>query len=286
MAAIADLSDLINRATAGNSGTPENIFFYKGARSAGVALTAPISGRLHSMWVFDGIPGNGAIPTSAAIPDNSTAGGFAQADPGGSRQKWLYSFGSFNQFLSTVMLYDRLLHIGGLSGTSTAAQTVQGTTPSPALTRYNTNSTCIGNQIMVEIYTQVGNTATTITASYTNQDGTTGRTTVAQTFGGSNNNTQSRAFILPLQSGDTGVQAVKEVTLAATTGTAGNFGVTIIRPLAVSGTPTPGVSVFRDFTVGLPGIPEIKTDACLSLLYMAGQGTAGEFYGSASFVEA
>ena len=60
-----------------------------------------------------------------------------------------------------LVLYDRLLHIGGLNATTTAAQTVGG-----SLSRYTGGA---GNQIWVEIYTQIGTTATTITANYTNQ---------------------------------------------------------------------------------------------------------------------
>jgi hypothetical protein len=40
MAAITDLSDLINRQSGGNSGTPESVFFFKVPRVAGVAATA------------------------------------------------------------------------------------------------------------------------------------------------------------------------------------------------------------------------------------------------------
>ena len=46
MAAIANLSDLVNRMTGGNSGTPENIWFHKIARHDGAVVAAvPIAGR-------------------------------------------------------------------------------------------------------------------------------------------------------------------------------------------------------------------------------------------------
>ena len=41
MAAIADLSELINLQTGGNNGNPENIFYHKVGRVAGAAATAP-----------------------------------------------------------------------------------------------------------------------------------------------------------------------------------------------------------------------------------------------------
>ena len=65
MAAIADLSDLINRSTGGNSGTPDNLFFFKRARVAGAAATAPIAGRPASLWTYDGQPSAGTAPSGS-----------------------------------------------------------------------------------------------------------------------------------------------------------------------------------------------------------------------------
>jgi hypothetical protein len=46
------------------------------------------------------------------------------------------------------------------------------------VSRY-TGAAAAGNRIFVEIYTIIGTVATTVTASYTNENGTAGRTTVA-----------------------------------------------------------------------------------------------------------
>ena len=286
MGALADLSDLVNRVSGGGAATREALFFHKTPRINGTAATAPIQGRLHSLWTFDGYPSGGAVPTTAIIPDNTTQGALKQGSNSSGYQKYLYQFGVTALLGSTFILYDRLFQEGGFSGTTTTAQQVQGNPASPALTRYSTNATCVGNMILVEIHTAIGATATTITASYTNQAGTTGRTTIATTFGGTANNTQSRAFLLPLAAGDTGVQAVESVTVLATTGTAGNFAVSIIRPLAISGVGGPGLGGFRDFTVSLPGIPEVADGACLGLLYLSSSTTTNEMFGCVSLVEA
>jgi hypothetical protein len=37
--------------------------------------------------------------------------------------------------------------------------------------------------------------------------------------------------IMPLQAGDRGVKSVESLTLSASTGTAGNFGLTLFRPI-------------------------------------------------------
>lgn len=281
MAAITDISDLINLATGGNSGSPDNLFFFKNARVAGAAATATIAGRSNSMWQYDGSYGPGATPTVAEIPTRSTAGAIPFVAPGGSRTKWMIQFGASSLVSSTILLYDRLFHIGGLSGTSTASQTVQGAVPSPALTR---NTGGVGNMVFYEIYTAIGSTSTTLTMTYTDDAGNTGQTTTVN-IGGTGFNTAQRIQRIPLASGDKGVRAVASVQLTATTGTAGNFGITIAKPIAWLSTAAPGVLAYRDYTTGLPGIPDIDTNACLALMYTPVSTTASEIFGCCSFVE-
>lgn len=282
MGAIADLSDVVNRATGGNSGTPENVFFHKQARLAGAAATATIAGRPASLWRYDGQPGAGVAPGAVALCDNTTAGGLQQTDPSGGRQKWLLQFMANGLVGGQLILYDRLLHVGGLSGTSVAAQNVQTTTPSPALTRYTDG---LGNFVFAEIHTQIGATGTTLKMSYVDEGGNTQDSPLV-VWGGTGFREESRAVLLPLASGDRGVAAVKTVTATATTGTAGAFGVVIGHPLAYANIGTAGVPGWRDFVTGLPGVPEIKTDACLAFLWVPQSTTAPELWGSASMIEA
>jgi hypothetical protein len=279
MAAIANLSDFINRATGGNSGTPQEITVFKAARIAGAAPTTPIAGRLASLWQYDGNPGAGSLPgTSPVAPNNTTTGCLGQASPGGGREQWLTyaSIGGLNS--GGMLLYDRLLHISGLSGTVTLPQAVGGT-----LTR---NTGGVGNLIWVEIYTTVGTTATTITASYTNQAGTPGRTTTAVVFGGTANREGTRLIQLPLQAGDTGVQSVADVTVLASTTTAGNFGVTIAHP--VLWIPAPILGAGGDFSCLSKGRGpvEIESGACLAMAWIPATAAAPEFYANFHFLEA
>ena len=169
MAAITDLSDLINLQTGGNNGNPENIFYHKVPRVAGAAATNPIGGRGCSFWTYEGMPTGGAVPTTGSIPNRTTQGAIPFTPATGGRDKHLINT-SITPFISGVyLLYDRLFHEGGLDGTSTAAQTVQGSPASPALTRYTGGT---GNIAFYEIYTQIGATTTTLTMTYTNQAGT------------------------------------------------------------------------------------------------------------------
>lgn len=280
MAALTDLSDLIHRLTGGSSGSPETQFWFKTPRVSGVAATAPIAGRLQSMWTYDGYPAGGAVPTTAAIPDRTTTGALTFTAPGGSREKFLISAGVVPSATGVFLLYDRLFHIGGLSGTSTSAQTVQGSPASPALTR---NTGGVGNIAWAEIYTIIGTTGTTLTMNYVDQDNNSASSTI--NIGATNFREVTRAQRIPLAAGDSGIRSVTSVQLTATTGTAGNFGITIAQPLAWIPVGAAGVGGWRDYTTGLPGIPAIHTDACLALAYIVTGTTAPELWAAATFVE-
>lgn len=283
MTALTDLSDVVNRLTGGNSGTPESLWFHKVARDNGAAIVAiPVAGRPYSLWSYDGSPGQGVAPTTWVNPDNTTNGGLLQTDPGGGREKWLTQFFATGIFAGTLILYDRLGHNGNLSGTVTTAQTFTGT-----LTRY-TNG--VGNIAWYEIYgnttTILGATGTTCTMEYTNQAGTASRVTPAIVIGGTGFREGKQARFFPLQSGDTGIQSVQNVDLLASTGTAGAFGVTVAHVIASSVVNATGAGGWRDFITGLPGIPEIQTDACLGLLWLANGAAAPEVLGCAAMIEA
>jgi hypothetical protein len=281
MAAITDLSDLINRQSGGNSGTPENLFFHKVPRTAGAAVTAPIAGRGASIWIYDGMPAAGAVPTTAAIPTLATNGAIPFTAPTGGRDKHLISVSIAPTVPGVYLLYDRLLHIGGLNATLTTSQTVQGSPASPALTR---NTGGAGNIAFYEIYTIIGTTSTTLTMTYTNQEGTGSRTSTMN-IGGTAFREVTRMQRIPLAAGDTGIQSVQSVQLTATTGTAGNFGITIAQPLALIPVGAGGLMGWRDYTTGLPGIPVIDDNACLALMYIPNVATAVELFGSLGTIE-
>lgn len=284
MAALISLSDIVNRLTGGNNGTPEHLWFFKDARlQGGTAPGAPVAQRLHSLWTWAGHPSgadSATFPTTAANPDNTTQGTLKQTNPGGSRQKWLLGTEAGATAVGAIILYDRLLHSGGLDGTNITAQTVGGT-----LSRYTTSTEATGNQIWVEIYQDVGVTATTIQASYTNAAGTTGRTTTLTTFGGTGWKEANRIIPLSLQAGDSGVQAVASVTVTATTGTVGNFGVTIARPLVMIPVTQAGSSFIRDGIAGVPAVPEIKTNAALAIAFWANTTTIPQIFGGIHMIE-
>jgi hypothetical protein len=255
MTAISDLSQLINILTGGGAGAPQKPFMLKTNRVDAALATAPVVGQFTSLWLYEGCPSGGAAPGSVRIPTNATVGAHPLANPGGGRQLWLTAVEAAFNFPGVLLGYDRLLDDSGLSATVTTAQTVGGT-----LTRSTGGA---GNQIAIEIFALIGTTATTVTASYTNQDGTAGRTTLATAIGGTGAREAQRLIFLPLADGDTGVRSVESITLAASTGTAGDIGVLIIKPLATLGLNAAGAGT-QDYISGIPRLPEIDSGACIA----------------------
>lgn len=216
----------------------------------------------NSSWATAGNFPVGAIPGAAAIPTSATAGSLGQLNKAGAEQRaWLRRFnvsGVVGGVAASIALVDRLAHMGGLDGTLTTAQTVS----TPALTRFTAGA----DMAAVEIYTTIGTTATTYTCSYTNQAGTAARTSIAASIGTTSFNAARSVLPIPLASGDTMVKSVETITLAASTGTAGNFGVTLYKILGV----WPVNSTFVYPHTGAPEfgypMPAIPDNACLDLI--------------------
>ena len=220
----------------------------------------------------------GVAPTTAVVPTGTTTGALGQQNGSGTLA---IMGGNFSVAAPGVYLVcDRLSHQGGLSAIVTSAQTTN--LPTAALTRYTDGA---GVMVGLTIYTAIGSTGTTVTASYTNQAGTAGRTTPDTVFGGTNFNGAGRIILLPLQEGDTGVRSVQSVTVLATTGTAGNFGVTLFKPLYPL--------LFNAYGDARPcnffgnasgGIPEVVDDACLFMLTNT-NSTVNAISGTLDFVD-
>lgn len=272
---IDGLDDLVLRQTGGGSGAPEAIPWFKDARVSGAAAATLVAGKWTSLWQYDGNPQAGAAPGGTVRnPTNTTAGGLLQTDPASTFSKWLTSITAACGNNAMVGLYDRLLDISGFSGTNTGAQTVGGT-----LARY-TNGKCV--EAWVEVYTQIGATGTTITAAYTD-DNNASKTSPAVAIGGTGFREAQRIIKLPWAAGGTGLKSVQSVTVLATTGTAGDFGVTLAFPLLYFSPALVGYSALHtifDFAC------QIQTDACLAWVCNSSVSTIQQFGGEVRFVEA
>jgi hypothetical protein len=224
--------------------------------------------RLHDLYrgVID--PTTGAVPAipstaSALSKSNTTALNYYLPNYSPELPYIVGARSSTQGVIGYYLIIDRLSHQGGLDGNSALTQTTN--LPTAALTRFTSG---VGVMIGLTIYTAVGTAGSTITASYTNQAGTSGRTTVAQVFGITANNTAGRLLILPLAAGDTGARSVESVTLASGSGTSGNFGVTLFKILGAIALDTTNNSFTNDMITGglLGGIPELQDASHISLL--------------------
>jgi hypothetical protein len=84
-------------------------------------------------------------------------------------------------------------------------------------------------EILLEINTAVSATATTVSVAYTNESGTTGRSTGASSS--LSGFATRRVVPMPLQSGDKGVQRIDSLTVGGTVATTGTVNVIVARRL-------------------------------------------------------
>lgn len=232
-------------------------------------IVTGLPGLTLSSWTAQNLPG--VAPTTAAVPTRTTTGALGQVDSSGTQR---LVGAELNWSSGLIWLVDRLSHQGGLDATVTSAQTTN--LPTAALTRYTSG---VGVYAALEIYTQIGATSTTVSISYTNTAGTAGQVSPLISFGNGNYREAQRFMIVPLVAGDLGVKSVESVTVTATTGTAGNFGVTLFKPLypmivpSASSTYPPGTPWNPILSVGW-NLPAIANDACLMTLIgpASGQG--------------
>lgn len=237
-----------------------------------------IAGRRSSLWVT--VPDAGAAPTTAAVPTRATAGALGQQNGGALALRQTHAEIASSE-LGSLWLCDRLSHQGGLSGTAAGAQTTN--LPTAALTRYTDG---VGVIVGVEVYSVVGTTGTTFTCSYTNTTPTAGRTSQTVAFGAINNREVGRFFDMPLQQGDVGVRSVESLTLAASTTSVGNFGITLYKPLAHF--PIRAINQAISFDPLLAGgalMSEILDDACLFWIVRPNGTASGLLAANLGFAE-
>ena len=87
------------------------------------SLPSAAAGQLFSLWRATGVPGQGAIPTTAAVCTSALVGsiGFAnQTAPVTSYYGWQTV--ATSNATSSIEIHDRLAHMGGLSGIVATAQ--------------------------------------------------------------------------------------------------------------------------------------------------------------------
>lgn len=241
------------------------------------SMSNAVAGQIFSLWTAGTVPAAGAAPTTAAVCTGALTGamGFAnQTSPATSYLDWLWmAFGNVN---SSVEIHDRLAHMGGLSGTVTTAQgALSLVTSDPGAGRTGA-SDYSDVQWWLEIFTALGATGVNATVNVTYNDASTGNLT-AIALGA----TPRAGHFYPLLSASPGkwIKAVNSVTLSATTGTAGNFGIVATRGRTMCGPAiAANLPVVMDWAA--LGHPEIPNDACLQLVMLCSTTTTGAVRGA------
>lgn len=247
------------------------------------SLSNAVAGAFYSLWRATGQPGQGAIPGAAAVCDNTLTGamGFAQQTaPATSYGGWANA--ACSNSAVTIEIHDRLMQMGGLSGTVATAQTVNldlaANLASSNLAARIGDANYSDVQWWLEWYTDTGSTAVTATVAVTYNDGTSGNLTGAALAA-----TRRAGLMIPLNSLVPAAQAgkfirdVDTVTLSATTGTAGSFGVTATRPRLTM--PLPLANKAEIFDWAQLGFPEIYNASCLFPLELCSTTTTGTVRG-------
>lgn len=234
------------------------------------------AGQIFSLWRATGVPGQGAIPGAAALCDGTAltgAIGFAQQTaPSTSYLAWLRLL--TGNATTTTEIHDRLAHMGGLNGTLTTAQTVGidattiGGSGIPAARRGDTNFSDL--QWWLEVYTDLGATGVNATVAVTYDDASTGN--LAAIALGATPRAGRLYQLVPAVAGRF-IRAVTSVTLSATTGAAGSFGVTCTRPR--TGVDTLIANKAEAFDWAALGLPEIPNAACLQLITVPSTTSTG-----------
>ncbi len=243
------------------------------------SISNAAAGQFHSLWRATGQPGQGAIPGAAAVCSNALLGSLQftqQTDPATSYLAIMEGLCSNNA--STLEVHDRLMHMGGLVGNLATAQTV-GIDISANLATSNLDARKGGSdygdiQWWLEWYTDTGSTAVTATVNVTYSDASTGNLTgVALAATRRASQMIPLNGLIPAASAGKYIRGVNTVTLSATTGTAGSFGVTATRYRAALYKPIANARFTADWAS--LGIPEIPNASCLMCVQVAGTTSTG-----------
>ncbi|MCX8017476.1 MAG: hypothetical protein N2690_06220 [Rhodocyclaceae bacterium] len=248
---------------------------------AKAATPTLVAGRPHSLFYLAGIPGAAAAPTPGLSGAALTSYGGQLPFPAavGGKNIHLARLQGQATIAGTLILADRLWHNSGLSLTATTAQTIN----SVAWPARDANGATNGEQVLIglEITTATGAGTPTLTMSYTNSDGVSGRTgtnivaTAATSAVGA-------FYPIGLDAGDRGVRSIQSFTLSATW-TSGAASLVAYRELARLEITSANVPAAIDALTG--GFPRCYDGTVPFLIFVPSTTTASNISGYAAFAQ-
>lgn len=231
------------------------------------SLSNTAAGQLFSLWRSSGAPLQGAIPGGAATCDSSLTGCVPFSNPSSPALTYLGQMTAQLANAGALILFDRLAHMGGLSGTvyTPTAQTVNVTLPA----NRGAKSDYSNVEWYLEWYGDTGSTGVTATITYTNQSDIGSKTT---TVAMAATTRSSRMMLITPAAGDE-IKSVQSVTLSASTGTAGSFGVTAC--IRIAEVPVANAALVTSMDAINLGLPRIYDGSCLMFAMLCSTTTTG-----------
>lgn len=243
--------------------------------AAKASIANQTTGLWASLWRATGYPTQGGIPTAAALCTNATAGAHTlSVSATGTQYVADFTLRSVNSGM-LFQLCDRIAHMGGLSGTVTTAQNVLldlATLAAPSARVGLADYTEI--DWWLEWYTDTGATAVNVTVNVTYSDLSTGNLNNISLAATRRASTCYRlSEYIPTAKAGLGIKGVNTVTLSATTGTAGNFGVTATRMVFEVGALLANYPHDRSYPQ--ISMPDVQDTSCLEWRCLNGTSTTG-----------
>lgn len=243
--------------------------------------TSEGAGTWQSLWKAAGDPPAGSNPPafssgSGYVPTKATTGAIPYTNPtNGNTLHCLNSEVALAQIGQPTLL-DRLWHCSGFACNSTSAQNINtfGTLPS------GRNPADKSIEIWGEFYTAPGATASVFTLTGTDLNGNTGRTWTYSKPANAETVGQMVQFIPGGGNPATtrGCQSLDSLQLSASTGSAGDFGVTIVRRINTWVNRQANVSELKD--AYQMALARIFDDSCLSVMVYCSTTSTGLLNGA------
>lgn len=267
--AISNLDQLIN-AIANNS---SRINVEK------ASIANAVVGQFHSLWRATGQPGQGAIPATASVCNDALLGAIQFTQQTAPAKSYLTTIESLcTNSNTTLEIHDRLMHMGGLVGNATTAQTVNldlfANLANDNLNDRKGNDDFSDVRWWMEWYADTGATVSNATINVTYHDGTSGSLN-AVAVGGTLRASRMIPLnvLIPAAAAGKYIRSINSVTLSASTGASGNFGFTATRYRGAIYMPVANARFTADWAE--LGLSEIYNNSCLFLVQIASTTVTG-----------
>lgn len=240
------------------------------------SVTTEGAGTFHSLWKAAGYPAPATTSPPAAtagsgyVPTRATLGCFGQTNAAGGNELRANGFVAKSTVAGSLIIYDRLWHCSGFGTVSTSAQAV--TTPG-ALTagRLRGASDYSDVELWLEVYTAPG--ATTATWTVVANDGAGASRSYTYAHPANAETVGQMMPVVPQVAAAAGIQQVTSFTASVSSGTAGDIGITLLRPILEIDMSLINNSSFRG-ALDL-SLAKVADDACLCMMVMCSATSTG-----------